>query len=266
MELVTFTSAIEKLFKNPDYQISAKQIADVAPPIEATREITIHNLQPVFARLLNALNSANIKTEADNISLPELIKLRAEFYDAQGKLGDLEKKEMQEVVDIKSSSKWHERSKLVRIFVSSEVGEELEEAEAEVKEVASAATTLAQQLEDLESVINYKILHTGEETSPEFKEVVSQWRTVGKLKDEAEKARAQMSAAYNYLPSGSACRNCGYRSMGGGSAEASAKYISAADRQIQQQLATLTPWYNKLSAEVESTIDRVRASLAIAIP
>jgi len=48
----------------------------VAPPIEATREITIHNLQPVFARLLNALNSANIKTEADNISLPELREIR----------------------------------------------------------------------------------------------------------------------------------------------------------------------------------------------
>lgn len=265
MKQVTFTSAIEKLFKNPDYQITAKQITDVAPPIEATREITIYNLQPVFARLLNALDSAHAKTEADSISLAELIKLRAEFYDAQGKLGHLEEKEMQEVIDIRNSSKWHERSKLVRIFVSSEVGEELEEAESEVKEVKSAAITLAQQLEDLESVINYKILHTGEETSPEFREVVSQWRTVGKLKDEADKARSQISAAYNYMSSGSSCRNCGYTTMRGGS-DASASYLSAADRQIQQQLATLTPWYNKLSAEVEGTIDRVRASLAIAIP
>jgi len=264
MELVTFTSAVEKLFKNPDYQITAKQITDVAPPIEATREINIYNLQPVFTRLLNALNTTNIRTEAGNISLVELIKLRAEFYDAKEKLGHLEQKEMQEVVAIKNSSKWHERSKLVRIFVSSEVGEELEQAESEVKEVASAATTIAQQLEDLESVINYKILHTGEETSPEFKELVSQWRTIGKLKDEAEKARAQMRSAYNYLSSGSSCRNCGYTIMSGGS-NASEQYLSAADRQIQQQLATLTPWYNKLSAEVESTIDRVRASLAIAI-
>lgn len=265
MELVTFTKAVEKLFKNPDYQISPKQISEVTPPIEAAREINIDNLQPVFGRLLNALNTTNVQTEADAISLAELIKLRAEFYDAQKKLVHLEQKEMQDVVDLKSSTKWHERSKLIRIFVSSEAGEQLEQEQAEVQEVTSAATHLSQQLEDLESVINYKILNTGEMVSSEFKEVVSQWRTIGQLKDDADAARKKIRTAHSYLSSGSSCRNCGFTTMGGGS-DASANYIAAADRQLQNQLATLTPWYNKLSAEVESTIDRVRESLAIAIP
>ena len=258
-----FTAAIGEVFKNPNYEMSREQIASIAPPIDVSREINIDNLQPVFSRLLNTLDSTHEQVKMESMSLTELISLRREFYEAKTRLEQLEEREVQDVVDIKSSTKWHERSKFVRLFVTSKIGEQLEMEEAEAKEAESAVRTFSEELEDLESVINYHIMSTGERTSPAFKEVVQQWRTVGQLKDDAEAAKSKLRMAYSNLSSGSACWNCGRLiSTDGG---LSKDYIASADKHLTTQLNVLTPWYNRLTTEVETAIDRVREKLLITI-
>jgi len=261
MNLINFTTAIGKVFTNSDYEVTKDQLATLAPPIDVSRQINIDNLQSVFTRLLNTLNSTNEQVKMEAMSLAELISLRKEFYEARNQLAQLEEKETQDVAEIKRSTKWHERSKFVRLFVTSKVGEQLEIEEAEAKEARSAVTQFSEELEDLESVINYHILNTGENNSIAFKELVQQWRTVGQLKDEAQTVKSKISAAYANMSSGSACWNCGRLiSTDGG---ISKEYLSSADRHINNQLSVLTPWYNRLTTEVEGTIDRVREKLSI---
>ena len=261
MTPTTFTKAIEQFFLQPDTPIQLNEFEEVLPSSDISREITIDNLQPVSARLLNTLNAANDQIQSGSIALVDLMKLRAQFYEARGRLVELEKKERQDVIDLKSSTKWHERSKFVRIFVDSDVGDQLDQEEAEAKEVTSTKVQFFERLEDLESMINYHIINTGERSSPEFKEMVAQWRTIGQLEKDARKSIDYVNAAYSNLPTSSTCMNCGRHTSCG--TNRSERYLSSANTQLKNQLSTLSPWYDRLTVQVEDTIDRARAAVRI---
>ncbi len=255
----TFTKAIEQFFLQPNTPIQLNQFEELQPSSDISREITIDNLQPVSARLLNALNAASDQIQTGSIALIDLLKLRAQFYEARDHLIVLERKERQDVIDLKNSTKWHERSKFVRIFVNSDAGDQLDQEEAEAKEVTSTKVQFFERLEDLESMINYHIIGTGEKSSPAFKETVAQWRTIGQLERNARKSLEYINAAYSNLPSSSMCMSCG-RSTSCNTTR-SERYMASGSEQLKHQLDTLTPWYNQLTAKVEGTIDKVRAAV-----
>jgi len=261
MTPTTFTKAIEQFFLQPDTPIQLNQFEEVLPSSDISREITIDNLQPVSARLLNTLNAANDQIQSGTIALVDLMKLRAQFYEAREHLVQLEKKELQDVIDLKNSTKWHERSKFVRIFVNSDVGDQLDQEEAEAKEVSSTKVQFFEKLEDLESMINYHIISTGERSSPAFKEMIAQWRTIGQMEKDARKSIDFVNAAYNSLPSGNMCMNCGRSTSC--NTNRSERYMASASSQLKNQLNTLTPWYDRLTVQVEDTIDRARAAVKI---
>ena len=259
MTPTTFTKAIEHFFLKPNTPIPINQFEEFLPSSDISREITIDNLQPVSARLINTLNTANDQIQSGSIALIDLMKLRAQFYDARGSLIELEKKEHQDVVDLKNATKWHERSKFVRMFVDSDAGEQLDQEEAEAKEVTSTKKQFFERLEDLEAMINYHIISTGERSSPAFKEMVAQWRTIGQLEKDARKSVEYINAAYSNLPSSNMCMNCGRGTSC--NTNRSERHMSSANTQLKNQLNTLTPWYNRLTTQVEGTIDKARAAI-----
>ncbi len=255
----SFTKAIEQFFLQPDTPIQLNQFEELLPSSDISRDITIDNLQPVSARLLNTLNAASDQIQTGSIALIDLLKLRAQFYEARDRLIVLERKERQDVIDLKNSTKWHERSKFVRIFVNSDAGDQLDQEEAEAKEVTSTKVQFFERLEDLESMINYHIISTGERSSPVFKETVAQWRTIGQLEKDARKSLEYINAAYSNLPSSSMCMSCGRSTSC--NTNRSERYLASGSTQLKNQLNTLTPWYNRLTAEVEGTIDKARAAV-----
>ena len=261
MNQTSFTTAIEHFFKRTNSPIVLDPSETFDPSADISGDITIENLQPISEQLFNTIAATIDRTEVGSIPLVNLIKLRAQFYEAKDKLIALEQKEHQDVADLKSSTKWHERSKFIRIFVNSDAGERLDEEEAEAKEVSTTKKHFFEELEDLESVINFRIMSIGEENSVEYKNLVEQWRTIGQLYTDATKTSTRINSAYSNLPSGSSCWKCGARSSCDSST--SKRHLSAANNHLNNQINTLKPWYDQLTAQVEETIDAARASLKL---
>lgn len=261
MNQTSFSTAIEHFFTRTNSPIVLDPSETFDASADISGDITIENLQPISDRLFDTIAATIDRTEAGSIPLLNLIKLRAQFYEAKDKLITLEQKEHQDVADLKSTTSWHERSKFVRIFVNSDAGERLDEEVAEAKEVSTTKNHFFEELEDLESVINFRIMTIGEQSSVEYKNLVEQWRTIRQLHADAEKSIAHVKSAYANLPSSSRCWKCGSHSNNDSSR--SRNQLSAANNQLNNQMSTLKPWYNQLTAQVEETIDAARASLKL---
>ncbi len=261
MNQTTFTTAIQHFFQNPNATIAQNQFDEIDTDTDISNEITIENLQPVSDKLLDSIAVVIDRTETGSIALGDLIRLRNQFYQAKDNLVTLEQKEHQDVMDLKSTTKWHERSKFVRIFLDSDKGQQLDEEQAEADAVTSTKNYFFEELEDLESVINYHILNIGEQSSVEFKNLVAQWRTIGQLQKDGAETLKHIKSAYNYLPSRSSCWKCG--TISNNDASTSRRHLSAANNQLSNQLNHLTPWYNQLTEQVDSTINQVRMTLRL---
>jgi len=250
MTPISFIKAIEQFFLKPDTPIQLKKFEELVPSSDIPREITIDNLQAVSARLLNTLNKTNIQIRAGTISLVDLLMLRTQFYEARQRLVALEKKEQQDVIDLKNSTKWFERSKVGRLFAHSDSGYLLDQEAAEAAEATSTKLQFFEKLEEFESIINFQIINTGERSSPDFKELVTQWRTVSQLEKNARITADYLNAAFFKLSTDHTTTD-------------SENYMVFAVNQLKEQRNILTPWFDRLTVEVEDTINRARVAIKI---
>jgi len=260
MNPTTFTNAIIKTFDKEGFDLEGSQLIDESIANDLSRDIYIENAQMVFERLRDILHNALNQVRADTINLADLRRLRIQFYEARDQFFLLEEKEAADVQEMERDTKWHERSKLVRVFVSSEKGELLEQERKEAKLASAIATRFAQHLKDLEEAIDQHILFTADKNIPAFQQTVSLWRELGNLQKSAYLAKDNINNAYNDFRQ-TGCSNCG--TPINWSIERSGNYLKIANKNLSDQLRILSPWHDRLTKEVETAVDRVRKQLMI---
>lgn len=261
MSQLSFTKAVVQAFQKEDISLD-NGLLDESIVNDIPRDIHIDNAQPIFARLRDILHNALNQVRGDAIALSDLRRLRIQFYEARDQFFLLEEKEQEDVKEMERNTKWHERSKLVRVFVSSETGEQLDREREEAKLASSIANNFAQHLKDLEEAIDQHILFIGDKHIPTFHEKIVLWRQIGNIKQNSQLARDRIRNTYHRISQGS-CSSCGNSIAW--STKGSKSELSSADKNLSDQLRLLSPWYDQLTKEVESTIDRVRDQLMISL-
>ena len=262
MKQPLFSSSIIQAFNQSDFKLSGEQSIQASIATDIPRDIHIDNAQPVFERLRDILHNALNQVRAENISLADLRRLRISFYEARDQFFLLEEKERADVIDLERNVKWHERSKLVRVFVSSEAGEQLDREKQEAQLASTIAKNFANHLKDLEEAIDQQILFTGERNIPEFNQKIVLWRKIGSMKQNAALAKDKIAHAYAYLSEGS-CSSCGgsiqWATQGARSS------LASADKNMNGQLQVISPWYDQLTKEVENKVDEIRGKLMMTL-
>lgn len=262
MKQALFTSTIIQAFNQPNFKLSGDQSIQASIATDIPRDIHIDNVQLVFERLRDILHNALNQVRAENISLADLRRLRISFYEARDQFFLLEEKETEDVAILERDVSWHERSKLIRVFVSSEAGEQLDQEKEEARLASSIAKNFATHLKDLEEVIDQQILFTGERNIPEFNEKVLLWRKLGTLQQNAKLAKDKIAHAYNSFRHTS-CSSCGgsisWSTQGGRNS------LSSADKNLNEQLKVVSPWHDQLTKEMENKVDEIRGKLMISL-
>jgi len=261
MSQQSFTNAVVQAFQKKTIQLDdsllKESIANDVP-----RDIHIDNAQSIYERLRDILHNSLNQVRGDAIALSDLRRLRIQFYEARDQFFLLEEKEQEDVKELERNTKWHERSKLVRVFVSSETGEQLDQEKQEAHLASTIANQFAQHLKDLEEAIDQHILFIGDKHVPPFHEKVVLWRQIGNIRQSSQLARDRIRNAYDHITH-SSCSGCGNSISW--ATKGSRSQLSSADKNLNDQLRILSPWYSELTNEVESTIDSIRNKLMISL-
>ena len=260
MTPTTFTNAIIEAFNKNNFQLEGDQLLNDSIANDLPRNIQIDNAQMIFERLRDILHNTLNQVRADSILLADLRRLRIQFYEARDQFFILEEKEAADVKELERSTKWHERSKLIRVFVSSEAGEQLDQERAEAKLAKNIANHFAQHLKNLEEAIDQHILFTGDKHIPAFNQTVSLWRQIGNLQKSAYLAKDNITNAYSDFRHRT-CNSCG--SSLSRSINHSNSYLTVANKNLSDQLKILSPWHERLTKEVETAVDTIRRKLMI---
>ncbi len=261
MSQQSFTNAIVQAYQKDKIQLDDSLVKESIVN-DITRDIHIDNAQSIYERLRDILHNSLNRVRGDAIALSDLRRLRIQFYEARDQFFLLEEKEREDVIEMERNTKWHERSKLVRVFVASETGEQLDQEREEARLASTIATQFAQHLKDLEEAIDQHILFIGDKHVPPFHDKVVLWRQLGNLRQSSQLARDKIRNAYDRISHGS-CSSCGGSITW--ATQGSRNELSSADKNLNDQLQILSPWYDQLTNEVESTIDSIRTKLMISL-
>lgn len=252
----TFEEAITTIFKQVSTGILVIQDEqnNHLSAIEKTEDI-----EAVYFDVLQVFDRTIAEIKEGTILLIDLIRNREEIYQAAKKIKNLEIKEKQDVIDLEEGTEWHERSKFVRFFVSSEKGNQFDQEKEEAKRAESIVEQFGDKLTKFESFIDEYIVNVGTVTDSNFSLLVEEWKTLSKLKESLVLARKHIKLGKSKLTTSVRCSK-GSRSVDN---SRSNKHFSFASNQIASQIHIFKPIYEELAEQVESKILQVRNELLI---
>ena len=218
-----------------------------------------NNIEVLYFDILEVLDSTVTEIKQGTILLIDLIRNREKFHQVAKKIGDFETKEKQDVIDLEENTEWHERSKFVRFFVSSDKGNQLDQEKEEAKRAKSIVNQFAGKLTNFESFMDEYILNVGAAADPNFSLLFEEWKTLGKLKDSLLSARKHIRKGESKLKTRVSCGDSSCRVDN----SRSKKHFSLAMSQLDKQIEIFKPIYEELAEQVEAKILQVRNKLLL---
>ncbi len=252
----TFEAAIANIFKEKSTETleMPAELSNSLPIIKETEHITIlyDEVTAVFEETITAIKERTIL-------LINLIDNRQAIYQAAEKISELEIKEQRDVTNLKKEMQWHEKSSFVRLFVTSDKADQLDQEKEEAKIAKSITKQFADSLTNFESFIDEYIINAGMKYDNNFLLLVEEWKELCQLTESLMSARKNIRKGQSKLKTSVSC--------GEGSCRVdnsiSKKHFSLAMNQLDGQIEVFKPITEQLTEKVETTILRVRNQLLI---
>ncbi len=259
MNSLPLSKAVLRAISDPDFTIKAQKPEESL--YTGAFEIQIDHLERAFNDAAQAIHKTTQSVRQGNIDIMDLKDQRAAFYTIKDQLKQLHQDQQKEVEELKSESSWHERSRLVRIFLKTEAGDRFEQEQKEAQDARSAVIKFREELEDLETSINNSILELGCTESPTLAKTVNLWKAVGGWLDDGKSAHEDIERASSSFRSYSQCQACGNTVTSAN--QRSGKYLDAAANHLADQNESLNHWYSQLSQTIDETVEGVRVALGL---
>jgi len=217
------------------------------------------NIEVLYSDVMQLVDTTISEVNQGSILLIDLIKCRQAFHQIAKKIADLEIKEKQDVINLEEDTKWHERSKFIRLFVSSEAGNQFDQEKEEAKTAERLVKQFADKLADFESFIDTYILNIGAANDHNFLTLVEEWKDLSKLKDCLISAKKHIEQGQLKLKTSIRCSE-GSHSVNN---DSSKRHFSFAINQLKEQINIFKPVHEQLTEKVASKISQVRNQLLL---
>ncbi len=252
----TFENAIATFFKQVSSEaLVIEDIGDTTLSLASDLE----NIEVLYSDVVQTIDAIITEINQGTILLIDLIKHRQAFHQIAKKIADLEFKERQDVIDMEEGTQWHERSKFIRFFVSSDKGNQLDQEKEEAEIAKRLVVQFADKLTDFELFIDKYILNIGSANDPDFLVLVEEWKALGKLKASLISAKKNVELGQSKLKTSVRCSK-GSRRVNN---DRSKRHFSFAINQLKEQINIFKPIYEQLTEKVESKVSQVRNQLLI---